>query len=88
VLPLSRKAVITGVLNGFFGSAKVGLTRYKIAAISQEAASNASVVWTAYTGGTIPAATYNFVSTNGNYTFRANASIPYGSYPGVGAFFT
>jgi hypothetical protein len=36
----------------------------------------------------IPAATYNFVSTNGNYTFRADASIPYGSYPGVGAFFT
>jgi lambda family phage minor tail protein L len=88
VLPLSRKAVITGVFNVFFGSAKVGLSRYKIAAISQEAASNASVVWTAYTGGAIPAATYNFVSTNGNYTFRANASIPYGSYPGVGAFFT
>jgi lambda family phage minor tail protein L len=88
VLPLSRKAVITGVLNGFLGSTKVGLSRYKIAAISQEAASNASVVWTAYTGGTIPSATYNFVSTNGFYTFRANASIPYGSYPGVGAFFT
>jgi phage-related protein len=88
VLPLSRKAVITGVTYGFFGSTKVGLSRYKIAAISQEAASNASVVWTAYTGGTIPSATYNFVSTNGFYTFRANASIPYGSYPGVGAFFT
>jgi hypothetical protein len=88
VLPLSRRAVITGVLKGFFGSTKVGLSRYKIAVISQEAATNASVVWTAYTGGTIPAATYNFVSTNGNYTFRANASIPYGSYPGVGALFT
>jgi lambda family phage minor tail protein L len=88
VLPLSRKAVITGVLKGYFGSTKVGLSRYKIAVISQEAATNASVVWTAYTGGTIPAATYNFVSTNGNYTFRANASIPYGSYPGVGALFT
>jgi phage-related protein len=88
VLPLSRRAVITGVLKGFFGSIKVGLSRYKIAVISQEAATNASVVWTAYTGGTIPAATYNFVSTNGNYTFRANASIPYGSYPGVGALFT
>ena len=88
VLPLSRRAVITGVLKGFSGSFKGGLSRYKLAVISQEAATNASIVWTAYTGGTIPAATYNFVSTNGNYTFRANASIPYGSYPGVGALFT
>ena len=88
VMPLSRKAVITRVLNGFFGSTKVGPTRYKIAEISQETASDASVVWTAYTGGTIPAATYNFAVSNSTYTFRANASIPYGSYPGVGTFFT
>jgi lambda family phage minor tail protein L len=88
VMPLSRKAVITRVLNGWSGSAKVGVTRYKIAQISQAVASNAFVVWTAYTGGTIPAATYNFAVSNSTYTFRANASIPYGSYPGVGAFFT
>ena len=88
VLPLSRKAVITGVLNGFFGSAKVGVSRYKIAAISQEAASDASVSWTAYTLVTLPAATYNFAVPDASYTFRANAAIPYGSYPGVGTFFT
>ena len=88
VLPLSRKAVITGVLYGFFGSAKVGVSRYKIAAISQEAASDASVSWTAYTLVTLPAATYNFAVPDASYTFRANAAIPYGSYPGVGTFFT
>jgi hypothetical protein len=63
-MPLSRKAVITGVLNGFFGSAKVGVIQYKIAEISQAVASRDSVSWTAYTVGTIPAATYNFAVSN------------------------
>lgn len=44
--------------------------------------------WTVYNVGTIPSATYTFTVTNPNYTFRADASIPYGSYPGIGAFFT
>jgi lambda family phage minor tail protein L len=88
VMPLSRRAVITGVLNGFFGSAKTGVSQYKIAVISQAVASNASVSWTAYTLGTIPAATYNFAVSNSTYTFRANASIPYGSFPGVGTYFS
>ena len=88
VMPLSRRAVITGVLNGFFFSGKTGGSQYKIAVISQAVASNASVSWTAYTLGTIPAATYNFAVSNSTYTFRANAAIPYGSYPGIGAFST
>jgi lambda family phage minor tail protein L len=88
VMPLSRRAVITGVLNGFLGSTNPGVSRYKIAVISQAVASNASVSWTAYTVGTIPAATYNFAVSNSTYTFRANAAIPYGSYPGIGAFST
>jgi hypothetical protein len=56
--------------------------------ISQSVASRQTVVFSIYQFNGIPSATYNFVSTNANYTFRANASIPYGSYPGVGAFFT
>ena len=44
--------------------------------------------WTLYNLGAIPSATYTFTVTDPNYTFRANNSIPYGSYPGVGAFFT
>jgi lambda family phage minor tail protein L len=43
--------------------------------------------WTLYNLGAIPSATYTFTVTD-PYTFRANNSIPYGSYPGVGAFFT
>jgi phage-related protein len=44
--------------------------------------------WTLYNLGAIPSATYTFTVTDPNYTFRANASIPFGSYPGIGAFST
>jgi phage-related protein len=44
--------------------------------------------WTLYNLGAIPSATYTFTVTDPNYTFRANSSIPYGSYPGIGAFST
>lgn len=50
--------------------------------------SNFPVTWTLYNASAIPSATYNFTATDPNYTFRANASIPYGSYPGVGTFST
>jgi lambda family phage minor tail protein L len=88
VMPLSRRAVITGVLNGIFGPAKVGVSQYRIAVISQAVASGDSVSWTAYTVGTIPAATYNFAVSNSTYTFRAASNLPYGSYPGIGSFVT
>jgi lambda family phage minor tail protein L len=44
--------------------------------------------WTLYNASAIPSATYTFTVTDPNYTFRANSSIPYGSYPGIGAFTT
>ena len=44
--------------------------------------------WTLYNASAIPSATYTFTATDPNYTFRANSSIPYGSYPGIGAFTT
>jgi hypothetical protein len=88
LLPLSRRAVITGIFNQVRGSAKTGVSRYRIAVISQAVASDESVSWTAYTLGSIPAATYNFAVSDSTYTFRANAAIPYGSFPGVGTFFT
>jgi phage-related protein len=88
LLPLSRKAVITDILNEWSGSTKITLTRYKVAVISQAVASDDSVSWTAYTPGAIPSATYSFAVSDANYTFRANAAIPYGSYPGIGSFVT
>jgi lambda family phage minor tail protein L len=87
-MPLSRGATITNVgRRWIIAFANAGSQR-KVYTISQSVASRQTVVFSIYQFNGIPSATYNFVSTNGFYTFRANASIPYGSYPGVGAFFT
>ncbi len=85
VLPLSRRAVVTGVFNQRSVQGK-NLIEYKIATINQSVASVEGVTWTAYTGGTIPSATYSLASTSRNYTFRAGGRLPYGSFPGVGTF--
>jgi lambda family phage minor tail protein L len=87
LLPLSRRAVITGILTQRSAIGKF-VYNYRIAVISQAVASGDSVSWTAYTGGTIPAATYNFAVSDSTYTFRAASNLPYGSYPGIGSFAT
>ena len=86
-MPLSRGAVITEVRYYWITVGK-GSQRRKVYTISQSVASRQAVAFSIYQFNGIPSATYNFVSTNGNYTFRAAANLPYGSYPGVGAFFT
>jgi phage-related protein len=86
-MPLSRGAVITDVRYYWVTAGKSSSQR-KVYTISQSVASRQTVVFSIYQFNGIPAATYNFVSTNGNYTFRANSNLPYGSFPGVGAFFT
>jgi phage-related protein len=86
-MPLSRGAIITNVGYRWIFVAK-NASRRKVYTISQSVARAQTVVFSIYQFNGIPSATYNFVSTNGFYTFRANASIPYGSYPGVGALFT
>lgn len=88
ILPLSRGAIITNVRYIWITMGKSAQKR-KVYDISQAIASDSILAtFGIYQFNGIPAATYNFVSTNGNYTFRANASIPYGSYPGIGTFFT
>jgi lambda family phage minor tail protein L len=86
-MPLSRGAVITEVRYYWITVGKSSQRR-KVYTISQSVASRQTVVFSIYQFNGIPSATYNFVSTNGNYTFRANSNLPYGSYPGVGTFFT
>lgn len=87
-MPLSRGAVITEVRYYWISVGRSGSSQRKVYTISQSVASRRAVAFSIYQFNGIPSATYNFVSTNGNYTFRANSSLPYGSYPGVGAFFT
>jgi phage-related protein len=85
-LPLSRRAVITGIINRVTAQGKT-VIKQKIAVVSQSG-NPGEYIWGAYTGGTIPAATYSFNATSRNYTFKADAVIPYGSFPGIGTFFT
>jgi hypothetical protein len=87
ILPLSRGAIITEVRFLYFTVGK-NTQKEKVYSISQSVARAAFATFSIYQFNGIPAATYNFVSTNGNYTFRANSNLPFGSYPGIGAFFT
>lgn len=87
-VPLTRGARVVNILSAVkFG---FGGARYTIAVLNTTYTYNrgAQGIWDFYNAGAIPPATYNFVATDRNYTFRANAAIPYGSYPGVGTFFT
>lgn len=86
-LPLSRRAVITGIRYRTYFT-RNNSERYRIFDISQSVVTNASGTFSLYQFNGIPSATYSFAATNTNYTFRANAPLPYGSYPGVGAYFT
>ena len=88
VMPLVRNATITSVGYYWINNGRNGSYRQKRYTISQSVAQQGSATFSIYQFNGIPAATYNFVSTNGNYTFRANSNLPYGSFPGVGAFFT
>ena len=84
-MPLSRGAVITNVRYYWITVGRTSSKRKRYT-ISQAVANGGLATFSIYQFNGIPSATYNFVSTNGNYTFRANASIPYGSYPGIGTF--
>jgi lambda family phage minor tail protein L len=80
LLPLSARAKISS-LGSVFG--------YRILNLDKTFTySKFPTTWTLYNLGAIPSATYTFTATDPNYTFRANSSIPYGSYPGIGAFTT
>jgi hypothetical protein len=80
LLPLSARAKISS-LGSVFG--------YRILNLDKTFTySKFPTTWRLYNLGAIPSATYTFTVTDPNYTFRANSSIPYGSYPGIGAFTT
>lgn len=89
LLPLSRLAQVTSIGLAALGGSKVGLSLSKAAFLSQTYNSGSTnIAWSFYVPGSISSATYAFSATDQNYTFRANAAIPYGSYPGVGTFST
>ena len=91
VLPLNRYAQITNirsVTTKVPSGRNVVISRFAVADISQNQGSNANAAWTFYVFAGIPSATYTFFATDQSYTFRANANLPFGSYPGVGTYTT
>jgi lambda family phage minor tail protein L len=89
VMPLNRYAQITGirsVTTKVPSGKSVVISRFAIADINQNQGSTKNAAWTFYVFAGIPSATYTFFATNQAYTFRANANIPYGSFPGIGSY--
>jgi hypothetical protein len=89
VLPLNRYAQITNIRSVTIKTSSgrnTLISRYTVADISQNQGSNADAAWTFYVFAGIPSATYTFFATDQSYTFRANANIPFGSFPGVGTY--
>lgn len=91
VMPLSRLAQITGLLNRTVKTSagkNIQVSEYRIADITQNQGSNKDAAWTFYVFAGISSATYTFAATDQTYTFRADANLPYGSYPGMGTYTT
>jgi lambda family phage minor tail protein L len=87
LLPLSRLAQVTSIGQGAFGTAQTGLSFSKIAYFNQTYPSGKNnIVWSFYVPGSISSATYTFAATDQSYAFRADAYLPFGSFPGVGQF--
>jgi len=65
------------------------VTRNTVADLTQNTGiSNQAATWTFYVFAGIPSATYTFFATDQSYTFRANANLPFGSFPGIGTYTT
>ena len=91
VMPLSRLAQITGLRNRTVKTTagkNIQVSEYRIADITQNQGSTKNAAWTFYVFAGISSATYTFAATDQTYTFRADANLPYGSYPGIGSFAT
>ena len=88
-LPLSRGAQITQI-GHYWGISNRVNTQYRYYILNKYLDSDfdADIVFSLHQIGSISSATYTFNVTDRNYTFRDAATIPYGSYPGVGSFFT
>jgi len=87
VLPVTARAQILGFRDMRLAFGK-NVFRYRVADINIAASNTGSYLWTVYNETAPVAATYTFNATSRNYTFKADAVIPYGSFPGIGTFFT
>ena len=86
VLDLSRNATITEKLINYQSVVK-NVVRTRVFVLSQiPVQTKTAATFSVYQFNGIPSATYTFFATDQTYTFRANANIPYGSFPGIGTY--
>ena len=85
VLPVTARARIANIrnLSILFGKS---VTNYAAVDLTIATANTGVYTWSVYSETAPSAATYTFFATNQTYTFRADANIPFGSYPGVGQY--
>jgi len=85
VLPVTARARIANIRNVsiLFGKS---VTNYAAVDLTIATANTGVYTWSVYSETAPSAATYTFFATNQTYTFRSDANIPYGSYPGVGQY--
>jgi phage-related protein len=90
LMPLDRYAQIANVRTVSYVTTtgkNSSVVKRTVADLTQNTGvSNRAATWTFYVFAGISSATYTFFATNQTYTFRADANIPFGSYPGVGAY--
>jgi lambda family phage minor tail protein L len=87
VLPAPARARILGFRDLTLTLGKT-VQKYRTADISIAASTTGDYIWTIYNEIAPSAQTYTFSATNQTYTFRTDSYLPYGSFPGVGTFFT
>ena len=85
VLPVTARARIANIRNVsiLFGKS---VTNYAAVDLTIATANTGVYTWSVYSETAPSAATYTFFATNQTYTFRADANIPYGSFPGIGTY--
>jgi phage-related protein len=87
VLPVTARARIANIRNVsiLFGKS---VTNYAAVDLTIATANTGVYTWSVYSETAPSAATYTFFATNQTYTFRSDANIPYGSFPGIGTYTT
>lgn len=80
LMPITEAATIAS-LGNYSSYRSIELSKYATTSLAGD-----SSVWTYYTVSSPSSATYSFSATNQTYTFGTDATLPFGSFPGVGTY--
>jgi phage-related protein len=92
LMPFDRYCQITNVrtvTSKITTGRNTNIAKRAVADLTQNTGvSSKESAWTFYVFAGISSATYTFFATDQSYTFRANANLPFGSFPGIGTYTT